>query len=222
MKRRDFIPVNDWELLHWTDNFLKQLDGMSSAIGFPAEEYQLLTAQRNDFAVKLTLAEDPVTRTSVAISNKKAAREVLVKTLRQDIKEYLNFNRHLTDGDREALGLPVYKKTRTPAHIAERHPDFDVESNEIRRLTVNFFDQGNRHTKAKPPGQHGVEIHWGICDTPPQSIDELTHSSFDTHTPFTLDFDESQRGKRVYFALRWENTRGQKGPWSEIVSAVIP
>jgi hypothetical protein len=31
-----------------------------------------------------------------------------------------------------------------------------------------------------------------------------------------------QRGKTVYFALRWENTRGEKGPWSEIMSAIIP
>jgi hypothetical protein len=29
-------------------------------------------------------------------------------------------------------------------------------------------------------------------------------------------------GKKIYFILRWENTRGKKGLWSEIVSAVIP
>lgn len=38
----------------------------------------------------------------------------------------------------------------------------------------------------------------------------------------TLTFDENQRGKTVYFALRWENTRGEKGPWSQIVSSIIP
>ncbi|MDR0743629.1 MAG: hypothetical protein LBF05_04640, partial [Tannerella sp.] len=68
----------------------------------------------------------------------------------------------------------------------------------------------------------GVEIRWAILSAPPGSIDELIHSSFVIHTPFTLTFDESERGKKVYFILRWENTRGQKGPWSEIVSAVIP
>jgi hypothetical protein len=30
------------------------------------------------------------------------------------------------------------------------------------------------------------------------------------------------RGKKLYFALRWENTRGEKGPWSEIHSTIIP
>ncbi|MDR0609502.1 MAG: hypothetical protein LBG58_15030, partial [Planctomycetaceae bacterium] len=63
---------------------------------------------------------------------------------------------------------------------------------------------------------------WAILDTPPTKISDLTHSSFDTRSPLTLEFDEDQRGKCVYFCLRWENTRGIKGPWSEIISAIIP
>ncbi|MDR1865688.1 MAG: hypothetical protein LBR08_08985 [Bacteroidales bacterium] len=29
-------------------------------------------------------------------------------------------------------------------------------------------------------------------------------------------------GKRIHFAARWENTRGVKGHWCEIESAIIP
>jgi hypothetical protein len=29
-------------------------------------------------------------------------------------------------------------------------------------------------------------------------------------------------GKRLWFAARWENTTGQKGPWSEIMCVIIP
>jgi hypothetical protein len=43
-----------------------------------------------------------------------------------------------------------------------------------------------------------------------------------THTPFTLEFDENERGKTIYFCLCGENTRGEKGPWSEIQNAIIP
>jgi len=28
-------------------------------------------------------------------------------------------------------------------------------------------------------------------------------------------------GKTAYYALRWENTRGETGPWSDVVSATI-
>jgi hypothetical protein len=59
-------------------------------------------------------------------------------------------------------------------------------------------------------------------DTPPDSLKDLVNSSFDTHTSFTFEFRGDERGKTVYFCLRWENTRGQKGPWSKIVNAIIP
>jgi hypothetical protein len=222
MKQHDFIPASDGAFLQWIINFLKQLSTMLTRIGFPTGEYQLLSTQRDDFAAKYALAGEPATRTKVTVANKNAARRLLEKTIRQDVKEFLNFNRVVTDGDREALGLPVHKTTRTAAPVAERHPDFDVDTGEIRRLKVHFFDQDKNHTKAKPEGQHGAEIRWAVCDTPPETIDELVHSAFDTRTPFALDFDENQRGRKVYFALRWENTRGLKGPWSPVTVSVIP
>ena len=43
-----------------------------------------------------------------------------------------------------------------------------------------------------------------------------------TKNPLDLSFDEDLRGKRVYFAVRWESGTVKKGPESEIFSAVIP
>jgi hypothetical protein len=119
------------------------------------------------------------------------------------------------------MELTIHKTSRTPAPVADRYPGVEIDSGTIRRLIIHFFVLGNR-SKAKPAGQHGVEIRWAILDAAPDSISKLVNSSFDTHTPFTLEFDENQRGKTVWFCLCWENTRGEKGPWSEIVSAVIP
>ncbi|MDR1865854.1 MAG: hypothetical protein LBR08_09835 [Bacteroidales bacterium] len=56
----------------------------------------------------------------------------------------------------------------------------------------------------------------------PKSYDYLIHLTFRTRSPCTFRFDLSDAGKRCYFCLRWENTRGEKGPWSEIISAVVP
>ena len=222
MHNPDFIPEKDRTFLTWIINFLKQLNGMLSRIGFPGNEYQTLSSQSNDFSAKLTMAEEPVSRTRVTVKNKNDARNLLEKTVRRKIKEYINFNSTVTDGDREALGLPVYKTTRTRSPIATEAPGVEVDTSVIRRLTIRFFRHGGSHNRANPPGQIGVEIRHAILDHPPASVDELIHSSFDTCTPFILDYDESQRGKVVYICLRWENTRGEKGPWSEIIAVVIP
>jgi hypothetical protein len=45
---------------------------------------------------------------------------------------------------------------------------------------------------------------------------------FDTHSPLEYTAPLIYAGRRIFFAARWENTRGEKGPWTEIQSAIIP
>jgi hypothetical protein len=222
MMNRDYLPTNDRGLLEWVVAFLLNLFPSLGRFVFPDHVYQDLSAKRDDYAQKLEIAENPMTRTKGTVQDKNDARNVLKKAVRQAVRQYLAFNPAVTDKDRDDLGLPIYKTTRTPSPVATTYPDSDVDSSMIRRLTIHFYDQGHQHSKAKPAGQHGAEIKWAILDTPPESLSDLINSSFDTHTPFTLEFDQNQRGKTVYFCLCWENTRGEKGPWSEIQHAIVP
>jgi hypothetical protein len=91
----------------------------------------------------------------------------------------------------------------------------------FHRIIVHFRDQ-NSPSKAKPFGMHGAEIKSGILETPPTEAAALPDSSFATRTPFEMNFPESLSGKTVYITARWENTRGEKGPWSKIQAVVIP
>ena len=177
----------------------------------------------SDFSTAFNNWLNPAERTHLKTDALAAAEKVFVPSYRQLYTGMLKGNPLVTDVDLDAMGLPKHSSGgNTPAPVAGTYPDFDVDSGTIRRLTIHFYDQGSKKSKAKPKGQHGSEIKWGILPAPPASVTDLTNSSFDTHTPFTLEFDESQRGSTVYFCLRWENTRGEKGPWSEIVSAIIP
>jgi hypothetical protein len=222
MKNYDFIPRKDVDFLQWTNNFMKYLGTSLRQWGFPDDVYAELTAQHEDFAQKLEAAEEPATRTKLTVQAKNTARDIFEKTIRQAVKEYLANNHLVTDEDRDGLGIPVYKTTRTPAPVATTYPDFDVDSSVIRRLTIHFYDKGSKKSKAKPAGQHGAEIRWIISDAPVVDVKDLTNSAFDTRTPFTLEFEGHERGLTAYFCLCWENTRGEKGPWSEIVSAIVP
>jgi hypothetical protein len=86
---------------------------------------------------------------------------------------------------------------------------------------LHFHDWGNKR-KAKPADVHGARIRWAILDAPPRNVEDLRQSSFATHSPFMLEFDESKRGNTLYFVLCWEITRGEKGVWGEIGYAIIP
>jgi hypothetical protein len=61
-----------------------------------------------------------------------------------------------------------------------------------------------------------------IADTPPADVKDLLHSEFATKSPLELVFEESERGRRVYFATRWESGTVKKGKCTEIFNAAIP
>lgn len=160
------------------------------------------------------------TRTPLITFTKNEARKKYEKLLRQLVK-ILQANPKVTEDELKKMGIAIPSQGKTPAPVPVTYPVFTVDSSVIRRLSVYFRDNAGT-SSAKPRGVHGAEIKWGIADTPPADPANLPNSSFDTRTPFTLEFAEADRGKSVYFCLRWENTTGAKGPWGEIGMAVIP
>jgi hypothetical protein len=217
----DFIPRRDKDLAFWSRSFLQAVSDSAQEWGIPDKEVNALQDAHQQYETFLKLADGPL-KHSVHVANKKLARKKLELLVRSMVRFRLQ-NPVITDSDRLRMGLHVHDAVRTPAPLADSHPDFEIDSSELRRLSVHFFAAGKkRGSHAKPNGQHGVEIRWGILDQVPESIDDLTHSAIETHSPFTLSFDESQRGKFVYFVLCWENTQGMKGPWGQIVRSAIP
>jgi hypothetical protein len=120
------------------------------------------------------------------------------------------------------MGLPVYgEKGRTPAPKATTHPEADVTTPEPATIEFNVHDEG--FTKnGKPVGQAGVEVCYRVSDTAILDWEELIHSEYSTKTNFRITFSGKDRGRLVYYAFRWENTRAEKGPWSNIHSIIIP
>jgi hypothetical protein len=222
MRRDDYIPRKNVDFITWVTNFLKYLYSSISRFNFPPDEYQKLVMRRDDLVQKFEAAENPSTRTPLAIQARNSARKTLEKMLRSVVKEFLTFNRAVTDEDRIGLGLRIYKSTRTPSSVADESPDIDVDTSTPGRVGIHFFEKSSRHKKAKPAGQAAVEVAWIISDTLPTRWDQLLHSDINTNSPYILSFENDRRGKTVYFALRWVNTRGEKGPWTKIESAIIP
>lgn len=55
----------------------------------------------------------------------------------------------------------------------------------------------------------------------PSGADGLSFLSLDTATPYIAEYDGKDGGKTAHYMLRWVKSSGDKGPWSETVSATI-
>jgi hypothetical protein len=98
-------------------------------------------------------------------------------------------------------------------------PSFDTSI--LREIAAHFHVRGSS-SRAKADRMHGVEAAHALLDAPPAEVEQLIHSAFDTSSPLKLTFRESDRGKTLYIAFRWEAPNGAKGPWSPIYAVVVP
>jgi hypothetical protein len=164
-------------------------------------------------------------RTQSMTFAKDTARETYEAMLRQLIA-MLAGNPNVTNADLESMGIMGRRQGKHYPHVPtpEDVPDFRIEQASGHRLKIHYHahDRQKESRVAKPHGVHGAEIKYALLSTPPASYEDLTNSAFDTASPYIHTFDIPDAGKTFYAALRWENTTGEKGPWSEIQNAIIP
>jgi hypothetical protein len=174
------------------------------------------------FAAAFDDWKNPAERTPVKTARLEAAETVFREVYRLLYTGFLKSSPLVTDEDLVSMGLPT-RHSGGGGHVPPPTTYVEGVVTPVGPgvLDIHFRDKGSDH-KAKPAGVHGAEMIWAILDTPPTNWEQLVHSSFDTHTPLRLSFENDQRGQTIYFAMRWENSTGAKGPWSEIQSAIIP
>jgi hypothetical protein len=217
--RVNFIPRPNAKFNDWQGNLTTKVAPRAPALNISLEAVADLQKKKARWETAYAAAEDPATRTKLTVIEKQEARKDYEAALREFVKSYLAYNPAVTDVDREDFEIPVHKTTRTPAPVADKAPYVTAIAHGPRQVRFDFgTEQGST---AKPAGQHGAEIASVIADTKP-TLRQLAHSNFDTHSPLILTFEDEERGKTLWYAVRWENTRGEKGPWGEIVSVVIP
>jgi hypothetical protein len=206
--------------LEWVKTLLTYVAPKLSAFNIPAQTVTPLQGLLTAYETAFNAARNP-SRGKADVLTKNEAKEALLTAVRTFIKGCLTYNPAVSDADKENMGLPLHDSTRTPVPTPTTIPELELDSSVIRQITVHFRDTGT-DKRGKPAHVHGVEPQWGMLDNAPSSMEDLTNSAFDTASPYTFTFDEPERGKALYLCPRWENNKGDKGPWGEIYKAIIP
>jgi hypothetical protein len=85
--------------------------------------------------------------------------------------------------------------------------------------------------RARPAGVLGAEV-WVKLVAPPtadqpaptdpaRDPSSFTFLTMTTKPSFRAEFKAGEGGKTAVSMARWVNTRGEKGPWSEITTATV-
>jgi hypothetical protein len=220
----DYVPVKENDFHHWQRQSLDYAALNAPRFRIDPQVFTDMAGKRGNYELKYDVSENPDTRTSAHILARQEARKVLETAIRSFFKEYIIYNSSVTDEDRRIMGLTIPDPKPTPVPKPEHAPEVTVTVVDPATLNVAFRDK-NEKGHAKAYGIHGAETLWGVFDAgapAPVGPPELPHSSFATHSPLRLAFDWSDRGKTLYFVVRWENNNAEKGPWSEMQKTIIP
>jgi len=167
----------------------------------------------NDFYPK---TQNNNTRTKSIVDLKNNTKVSLIATLRDiyaDIPASI-----LTVEDRNTLNISDRSATRTRVPVPTTIPIGQVDTSRRLEHTISFTNEDG--ATAKPFGVRGCQI-WYKVGTPAVDPSELSFMFTDTASPHVHQFNGELAGSNVYYWLRWENTRGETGPWSDVVMATI-
>jgi hypothetical protein len=178
----------------------------------------------NRFKAAIENWRNPAERTQIKMTVLREAEKEFVKVYREFYIGYMKGNPLATDDDLQSAGFPRRRGGRHPVKKPATLVGMRTDTSNPATVTIYYFEAGSQKI-AKPDGAHGTELVYVVRaagEPPPTDWSELMHSLFSTRSPLTITFTGKQRGMILYFAARWENTRGEKGPWNNIESVIIP
>jgi hypothetical protein len=219
--RTDFVPAPDAAFNLWQNNLLNKAQAAEPRLNIPPHIIMELHPKQDRWTAAFNTAEDPQTRTKATVKEKQEARKGYEAALREFIKAWLAYNPEMSDADRENFGLPVHDTKPTPAPDIGSRPELEVDFKQIQKHILMVRDTEAK-SAGKPAHVAGFEIWRKVGDPAPTTEADWQLVAQAPHSPHALNYSEAESGLRVYYRVRWVNTRGVPGPWSETQNAVIP
>jgi hypothetical protein len=214
----NYLPSADADFDIWQQNFYAYVNTHLAELGLTASDLAPLTtaqsAWQNAFSSNIAAQAAALG----ARQGKDTARDNFESLTRSFVRRVQALP-NVTDAARASMNITV-AQGRAPASAPTTRPVVNIDTDQRLRHTINFVDETTPTSKARPDGVMGCEI-WNKVGDAPTGPSQLTYLGTDTRTPYVAEFDETDGGKTAHYMLRWVNTRGEVGPWSQTISATI-
>lgn len=217
---KDYIPKSDAELASFLDNFATKLAADKAKFNIPDAQADDLTTANTNFQTALAELDEARDNLNVKQEAKEKAEEEAVAKTRVCAQQ-IQADPNVTDEARAGLRLPTRDKKPTRVSVPQSFPIVVIDNSKRLRQTLTYFDSNTPTSRARPENATGAEVSRYIGETPPTGPEQFQRLDESRRSPFTIEYTGADAGKTAYYMLRWVNSRGEKGPWSETVSATI-
>lgn len=224
MPNKPIFPTKDADFDDYYQRTVIYLNNNKVRLKISADNITSLNNYSRSWSIIYPQSQNPDERTT-AITNKKTAMrkdiETLLRKIYNDIPKSL-----LTADDRAALNLKARDTEPTPAPVPTTIPLVELHGGNGSQIVIRFRqeggEKGSSHRSAKPEKVSYMELCYKTSEPAPTSPDECNKTIDISKSPNVMNFDPSFSGKRFYCFGRWMNTRSQPGPWTALMSVIIP
>lgn len=220
-----YLPAPDAAFDAWATNFATLITAVPATYGLVAGDAVAINAVVTPWHAAYIAAINPVTRTSVTIAAKDAARTAAEPVLR-GYATTISRNPAVSNDDKTAVGVNLPNSARTPVPPPVTQPALTLDGVNHNTQQLSYRDTTTPTTKAKPPGAIGLELRQTIAVGPAVDPNAATPYGVITKSPVVIGTSNGDVGKIATYWGRWTTRSGpgglaQVGPWSAPLSVAV-
>ena len=214
------IPKDEKEAVDWFTSFIDNVAARPGEYAITSGQGQNLSRVVSLFLQARTAAANPKTRTKAAIDLKNQ-RLADARALAMQYVRLIKPNLGVSNQSKLDAGIPLPgSRDPSPIQVPASSPGLAILGGTPGAQTVEYFDPMDKHRRAKPFGAASLQLFVAVDDVPAPVEDARFVGNF-TRNPMGVPFEKDQNQKIATYFGRWQNRRGDTGPWSNPVCMTI-
>lgn len=215
-----YIPSRDADLGQWAANFSTLVSASPALYGLTAGDAATIATYVNAFTAALAVVNNPATKTKATVANKDGAKAAMLDIVRPYAITVRN-NNGVSNSDKTALGLTLPDQTPSPIPAPVTAPLLNVIGATPGVHTLRYADANTPDKRSKPAGAIGLQLFVAIASGVINDPAVAPFRAFVTRQPYGINFNPADNGKIATYFARWQNRKGEVGPWSNAVSFTV-
>ncbi len=217
----DLIPKNDDAFNKLQAQFVGAVAADAAGYGIPAADVTQMQADQTTWNTAYPAHVKAQEDAKTAAEKKNAVRTKLETDIRGAAKK-INGTPGVDNALRVSAGLKAHATTRTPVAVPSTKPIGRTEPDSHYTIALHIADELTPKRAARPAGARLCQVWMHVGDPAPADPTGFAFVRNVTRTPYLDVHPAADAGKSVYYLLRWENSKGEPGPWSDVVTAKVP
>ncbi|MFZ4547288.1 MAG: hypothetical protein ACOYN4_07635 [Bacteroidales bacterium] len=216
------IPSSPTARFDYQRNAVETCTANASLWKITTDRLTKIAPLRADYELKYAVTNNPSTQSPGATAARDAAWDLYVVALVDLYDHDILNNDAIPANGKDALHIHFTSTGGgTSASAPTTTPMVTLTAEEISILHVVFADSATPGSHSKPANVAFLELVFNI-ELPAATPDDCTQRANITRSHEAMIFTPAQRGKTVYAYSRWVNRNGKFGPWSGMITAIVP